>query len=588
AACERAPTHHTLAGAIRAAGMQPPASQPHHGLVLLDTHGNAQRYGYGDLWQTALGIATGLRAHGVQQGDRVLLLLPTSASYVATVCATILLGAVPCTVAAPTSSAKADEALGSLAAVASKLEARLIIAPVGVMAPLQTAPDLATYQIVTDVDLATDVPLDPALLPVIQPSDMLHIQLTSGSTSRPKGVVITHQQALANIHAITRAVDYAPQTESTLVWLPLYHDMGFVQLLLNIYYQSTLYLMTPFSFLRQPLSWLRNMSTYGIAMSAAPTFAYRTCVQKFDPAKLVGVNLATWRRAFVGAEPVPLRVVEEFAHCYAPYGLHPDTIYPCYGMAETVLATTLHQRTPAPDGHGFLQLDQIDKQVLLRDERALPVEDAAEQPTVGVLSMGQAVQGLDLAILSADGQPCADRAVGEICVRGPSVMQHYVADSAATAQALQDGWYHTGDRGYLVAGDLYVLGRIKELVIVRGRNYQPYDIEALLEQHPAVRTDYTVVFSLFNEVQGTDDVVAIIESKATPETHADLTNELQQSLQRVFGFRAHEIVIVPHGTIPRTTSGKRQRTLCREFYRTGAFARQQPATRPAEASTAAS
>lgn len=572
---ESDPNITTLADAIRAAAEFPACPSQDHGIVLLNSQGQAQSLTYTELWLAARRVASGLHARGSKPGDRVLLLLPTSDTYVITLCATILLGLVPCTVAAPTVRTKTQDGLRFLSYVYEKLDPIVVIVPAQLQHALQEHPALDTRRVVTPDELMHNTPFAVELLKEIDPAQTHHIQLTSGSTSRPKGVVLSHHNVIANIRGIGRSIDYDPHTDIILSWLPLYHDMGLIKLLKAIYYQATIMLMTPTSFLRNPLSWLRNISTYRATLSAAPTFAYGLCIRKFDPAKLTDVDLSSWRRAFVGAEPVPRSIVEEFIHRYQPYGMGESAMYPCYGMAETVLATTLPVDRQPQTQHlaQFVSCDHIDANVFCRERRAVPrpMDALQHESTLDMLGMGYPVQGLEVSIRSADDEVLPNRLVGEITVRGTSLMSEYFRDPEATAQAIRDGWYHTGDQGYMIDGELYVIGRIKELIIVRGRNYQPSDVELVIEEHEHVRKGYSVAFSIYNERRGTDDVVVIVETRAAAEQQLSIAYELQQSLQAVFGFLARDIVFVPHGTLPRTTSGKKQRLLAQEWYRASKF-----------------
>jgi acyl-CoA synthetase (AMP-forming)/AMP-acid ligase II len=573
-AVERDPAIRTLAAAIRAAAERPATGAAEPGIVLLDSRGEPQRLSHADLWVAARRTAAAIRERGAQRGDRIILMLPTGEAHLVNVCAAMLLGILPCTVAAPLTRGSAEAMSRHFSHIYQKLAPALVLVPSHLQALLQENPVLDARRIVTPEDLHHETPLAVAALPALDPGDPLHIQLTSGSTSTPKGVVLSHGNAIANLQGIARAMEFDPRADRILSWLPFYHDMGFVQLLFTLYYQSGLVLMTPSTFLRQPLSWLQEISRHRIALTAAPTFAYRLCVQKHDPAKLDGVDLSSWRRAFVGAEPVPFGILDEFTRTFRPYGLSEDTLYPCYGMAETVLATTLPMERKESPNHrfGFVAVDRIDPGQLRRDGRAAAGSDGAAPEALEVVSMGQAVAGLELRVQDADGQALPERAVGEICVRGTSLMEGYYQDPEATAAAVRDGWYHTGDRGYEADGELYVLGRIKELLIVRGRNYEPHDVEATIEEHEAVRGGYTVAFGVYNPQRGTDEVIAIVETRAAEEARPLILQEIQQSLQQTFGFIAHEIVFARHGSIPRTTSGKRQRVLSREWYVAGKFA----------------
>lgn len=554
----------TFTAALRAAAERPFDPLNPNGVTLIDSQGDV-RLSHAELWNAARATAAGLRDRGLRTGDRVLLLLPTSEAYLTTACAAMMLGLVPCTVAAPATRAASDATLRFVGDVAAKLEPSLIVVPEHLDQVVRRHPAIDAAIVALPHEFHDHGTLDARELPRIDPRQALHIQLTSGSTSRPKGVVLSHANVVANLRAIAHAIDYAPAHEAMFSWLPLYHDMGFIQMLLTIYYRAPLVMMSPSAFLRKPLVWLHNISRYRAALSPAPTFAYNLCVRKFDPDKLEGVDLSSWRRAFVGAEPVPLAVLSEFRRLYRPYGLRDDALYPCYGMAETVLATTLGVAGERADRlFGFVSHD-----------RSYAGTDAAPADAAGtaldVVGVGRAVQGLELRIVAPDGTVLPDRGVGEICVRGTSVAQGYFRDSQATAAAIKDGWYHTGDRGYLVEGELFVLGRIKEIIIVRGRNFDPHDIEALVDQDPRVRAGYSVAFGVYNAEHATDEVVVVAETRAMPAEQAEIAQAIQRCLQQAFGFGARELVFVRHGVIPRTTSGKRQRVLSRERYLAGAF-----------------
>jgi acyl-CoA synthetase (AMP-forming)/AMP-acid ligase II len=561
----------SIASALRAAAEVPIHGNHDAGVVLLDGHGKEQRLRYGDLWAAARVAANGLRAHGVGQGDRIIVLLPTSVDYVVTVCAAIIAGALPCTIAAPTTRSRAEEALRYLVPVQEKLTPALFVAQPNVRSMIAEHPAFDPARAVTPDDLQHHGAADLDTLPLLGGVDPLHIQLTSGSTNRPKGVLLRNENVIANMKAIAHAIDFMPVRDSGLSWLPLYHDMGFIQLMMAIYYQTTIVLMTPASFIRNPLSWLHNIGRFGVALTAAPTFAYSLCIRKADPEQLHGLDLHSWRRSFMGAEAVPYRVIQEFKRTFEPYGLGEHTLYPCYGMAETVLATTLPIAVQPPNRRwGFVSTDRVDAALLRSDGRAEPVGDDTGTDVLEIVGTGHAAQGLDVCVQDGAGQSLPDRMVGEICVRGTSLMAGYF-DDEATAAAMTDGWFRTGDTGYLVDGELYVLGRIKELIIVRGRNYQPDDIEDVLEQHDGVRKGYSVAFAVNNVDRGTDDVVALVETRVTGEAQTALARQIQQSLQSAFGFLADALVFVPHGTLPRTTSGKRQRVLAQQMFRDGLF-----------------
>ncbi len=270
--------------------------------------------------------------------------------------------------------ARVHDTLRYLIPVRDKLQPTLIVTTEAIRSIVATHPAFDPETIVIPNDLQKDGQVSPDSLPGVRGSDPMHIQLTSGSTNKPKGVVLSHDRVIANIQAIASAVDLAPDVDTGLSWLPLYHDMGFIQLIMAIYYQTTIVLMTPSSFIRNPLGWLHAIEQYRASLTAAPTFAYTLCVRKFDQEQSHTLDLSSWRRAFVGAETVPYRVLEDFRRTFQPYGLSEHTLYPCYGMAETVLATTLPTAGEFPNRRfGFVSVDVIDAEHVRRERYAKPV-----------------------------------------------------------------------------------------------------------------------------------------------------------------------------------------------------------------------
>ncbi len=576
-AIEDDPSITTLATALRAAAEKPIPQTVTPALVLLDGRGSEQRLTYPELWLAARKAAAGLRAHGVRQGDRVILLIPASPEYFAMVCGAIVLGALPCTIPGPTRLGNADDALQQVVPVYEKLDPAAVVVSADVRSLTESHSDIDPARVFTADELLDHAPIPPPSLPVLNGDHPLHVQMTSGSTSSPKAVVVSHNNVISNIRGMAEVIEVSPQTDSGLTWLPFSHDFGFLQLLMAIYYQGSLVIMPTLSFLRDPLSWVRTISIYRVAFSAAPTFAYAMCVRKFDRAKLEDVDLSSWRRAIVGADHISPKVLSDFAHLFQPYGLSEQSICPGYGMAETVLATTVHVEA-APRAHGasdVVNCDYVDPALLSQEGVAVRTSEVGSptEQAVQVVGVGRAIRGLEVEIRDAEDRPLPDRAAGEICVRGTSLMQGYFRDPELTEAAIREGWYHTGDRGYLDRGELYVLGRIKETVIVRGRNFEAHDIESVIEGHQGVRPDSAVAFGVYNPERGTDDVIAVVETKAVGEEQVVLTQQIQESLLRRFGFLARELILVGHGTIPRTASYKKQRLLTRSDYLEGRFER---------------
>lgn len=493
--------------------------------------------------------AAALSARGLHRGDRVAMIAASDEEYLTTLLAVLLLGAVPCAIAPPPTPSRPDSAgVAHLGAALGVLNPAMVIAQPRVAVAV-AHPVVVTYDELSDAD-----PIDLQRCSRPAPGDIHHIQLTSGSTSAPKAVLLTHGNVVHNASTIAYGTRALRGRDRVFSWLPFYHDMGFIQVLAALLYGLRVGVMTPMGFLRDPMSWLRHMSQHGSTHTAGPPFAYRAVSEAISrggaPADL---DLSALRHAYVGAEPIPLSVLSEVTERLAPLGMRTDVLVPCYGMAETVLATTVALQPCVPDVSSFGRVRVGSRP----DDHQL------------VVSCGQVVDGLELRIVSPVGALSPDGAVGDIQVRGPSVMLGYLtADGGVATPA--DGWHDTGDRGFLAEGELFVVGRHKEMLIVRGRNFPPYDIEREIDGICGAG-GVSVVFSLRDEKRARESVIAVVGTRAAADEHEELRTRIASGVRAAFGFSLDEVVLVPARTIPRTTSGKRQRLTVREAYRAGSL-----------------
>lgn len=478
--------------------------------------------------------AAALSARGVRRGDRIVMVATNTETYLTTAVAVLSLGAIPCAVAPPPTPSREDSAgVRHLRAAIEVVDPQLVITGPREAAAATTSPAL-TYDELEDTRPSRWQPV-----PAAQPGDVHHIQLTSGSTSAPKAVVLSHRNVAHNINALSHSM----QTTGGRMfsWLPMYHDMGFIQVLGALIHRSPIGLMTPLAFLRDPLSWLRHMSAHGSTVSAGPPFAYREAAKALRrlPA-MPDLDLSSVRELFVGAEPIPYSVLREFADAFAPFGLPIDTLVPCYGMAESVLATTLATRH-APAGPGNFGRVRV-----LRTDPKDPA----------LVSCGSPVDGVSIRIVD-----------GGIQISGPSVMLGYLnRDGSLTRPA--DGWHQTGDLGFLRDGELFVVGRSKEMLIVRGRNYPPYDVEQAIATIPEVDSGNAVVFSAPDPKTGAEMVIVVVGTRRATD-HAELRTAVATTIRESIGFSPDRVAVVARGRIPRTTSGKIQRIKVRELYLDG-------------------
>lgn len=497
--------------------------------------------------------AGALAEHGVGPGDRVVMVAANDQRYLTTLLAVLLLGAVPCAVAAPPTPSR-EESAG-----VQHLRAAIgVVDPMRVFGPATVAVALPTGGFISYEDLdAGDTSCEGQRFPTPnrpppRPEDIHHIQLTSGSTAAPKAVVLTHANVAHNLAVLAHAVHADNRYDRMFSWLPMYHDMGFIQVLGGLVYRAPIALMSPLSFLRDPLSWVRHMTEHGSTVTAGPTFAYRAVTDALGRASRGAgrIDLSALRHAFVGAEPVVAETLRRFNDSFAPLGLRAGALVPCYGMAESVLATTLalHEAPEAPENFGRV--------------RVVGNGNAPGR----VVSCGRPVDGMRVSIVDAAGAAAEPGEVGDIRISGPSVMAGY-QECDGTLRPPPNGWHDTGDRGFVCDGELFVVGRSKEMLIIRGRNMPPHDIERVIGEIPEVGHGQVVVFATPDEVRGRERIVAVLATGVTdPAAQHRIRTAAADRVRQVFGFSVDEIVVVPRAAIPRTTSGKIQRLKLRQAY----------------------
>lgn len=495
------------------------------------------------VFDRALRMVTGLRDHGLRRGDRVVIVGATSPDYVCVTIACLLAGIAPCAVASAFDPSDPDSAgvQHIHAAVRAVHPAATIVTDEW---QLPAAPVGAAT--LTPAQIEAAQPAGPDTLHAPEPSDIHHVQLTSGSTSAPKAALLTHRNVAAHLAVLAAATELDVEWDQVFTWLPLYHDMGFVQLLVGITSGVGLDLMTPLEFARDPSSWVRHMSARKTTLTAAPPFAYHLAASRAQRRPDPSVDLAALRQAYVGAEPIPPSVLRTFQRTFAPQGLADDVLLPCYGMAETVLATTLCLRTWPTTETSFGRV-------------RWRTFDGRE-----IVSSGTVVDGMKIELTDETGAPVEDGQVGRIRVRGEAVMAGYLGEPSAG-----DGWHDTGDLGILEDGELYIVGRTKEMLIVRGRNIPPYDIEAAIEGHKMVPGGSSVVFSLPVPDKGTEPLIAVVETKADHAQWDEVGRDVALQVRKSFGLVLSGVIVLPRGSIPRTTSGKRQRAQVKKQYLAG-------------------
>jgi acyl-CoA synthetase (AMP-forming)/AMP-acid ligase II len=555
AAKELKPVHETTLHALAAAAKLDDT----HGITLLPERddGPERQRSYRGVYQEARRIAAALSARGLAPGERVLLVLPTSIEYVSAFFGAQLLGAIPVP-AYPPFGLRVEAGLARLAHIANHAEARVCITS-KLVRPIMGELALRAPSVQEIVDVEELVKGEPPKGKRYHPrgEDPAFIQYTSGSTGNPKGVLLSHENLVANIHAIGQAMQIG-RHDVVVSWLPLYHDMGLIgTLLFSVYWRIPLVLMSPTAFLGKPLRWLRAIAKHKGTLSPAPNFAYDLCVRRIKPSERAGLDLSSWRLAMNGAEPVNLRTLTEFEAIYREYGFKREALLPVYGLAESSLAVTFN-RPGSPVRH-----EVVNRAELGNGHAVL----ASGKGTTSVVSVGTAVPGHEVLVVDEHGAKLPEREVGHIVVAGRSIMREYFRNPEATNAVLRNGWLWTGDLGYFSDGHLYVTGRAKDIIILRGKNHYAEDLERCVEGVEGVRPGGAVAFGIYDEEQATDQVVIVCETKLTDGKARDaLAQQVSAQVAEVCEVRVENVMLVAAGAVPRTSSGKKQRSLCRDLY----------------------
>jgi fatty-acyl-CoA synthase len=538
------------------------AAETARGLSILEADGRTEELSYRALLAAALHIAAALRARGFSQDDRIALVLPDVGDFIRTFFGISAAGLVPVPLFPPSQAGDIPTFGRQVRQLLSASRAAAVVTTSDIV-PLLSHRD-ASGAGLTGVPLTVDALVAEHALaaPAAVRSDATAlIQFTSGSTAAPKGVVLTHDSLFTNVSAITGPHGLsATETDVGVTWLPLYHDMGLIGMLLtSVYARANAVVMSPALFLKRPTVWLDAISRHRGTVSFAPNFAYELCLRRVKTQQIETLDLSSWRIAGCGAEPIRYDTLVAFAERFAAAGFNPSAFTPSYGLAEHSLAVTLSRNS--------LRIDTVDSERLVRDSCAVPVNGTSTVRSVRVVGCGRPFPDHAVQVVDEVGHPLPERHVGRIVARGPSTMSGYFDDEEATSETLQAGWLHTGDRGYLADSQLFVCGRTKDLIIRHGRKYYPPDLESAIAGVDGVRSSGVVVFGI-NRVEEPDQVVAVLEARASQAT-GDMIEHVRRRIRETAGLELDSVVVAPPGTIPRTTSGKVRRSEVRARFEAG-------------------
>jgi len=558
-----------------------------HLLITEETEGKERSVTltFGELYAAAQRCAAELARRGVPAGGRVALMLPTSRAFFVSYAGILLAGAIPVPIYPPFRADRIEE-------YASRQSAILRNAGVCLLLTFRQAeavarllkPRVHSLAEVADAEKLIDAadkapPPSPGALPLHltgsrarKGNDIALLQYTSGSTGDPKGVVLTHANLLANIRAIGEVVELGPG-DVGVSWLPLYHDMGLIGAWLTpLHFGLPLAVMSPLAFLRRPERWLRAFQKYGGTVSAAPNFAYELCVRKIADKDIQGLDLSSWRAALNGAEPVNPDTLNRFAERFARYGFRREAQLPVYGLAEASLAVTV-----PPLNRGAL-IDRIERETFTAQGRAVAAR-ADDASAISFVSSGKPIPRHEVRIVDSGGQEVRDRTEGFLWFRGASATSGYYQNAAATEQLLPMGpaasdgefaWVNSGDRAYRADGEIYVTGRVKDIIIKSGRNLYPHEVEELAARAEGIRKGCIVAFGQKDEASGTEKLIVVAETREREAARrAAIVAAVTEQVSQGLGLPPDRVELIPPGSIPKTSSGKLRREETKQLYLAG-------------------
>jgi fatty-acyl-CoA synthase len=566
-------------------------------LVFFEDDGEDKSLTFGELLAEAEHVEAQLTKRGIGRGDKVAIMLPTCRDFFLIFAGTLLAGATPVPIYPPFRADRIAEYAERQSAILENSEAKLLVTFREAEAVAKMlAPRVSSLEGVITAKALIESNAPAGLGPQTygRGTDLALLQYTSGSTGHPKGVMLTHGNLLANIRAIGEALEL--RTDDVGVsWLPLYHDMGLIGAwLMPLYFGLPVVVLSPLAFLSRPARWLRAFHRYRGTIGAAPNFAYELAAAKVSDEELQHLDLSSWRAALNGAEPVLPATLNRFSQRFAGCGFRREAFLPVYGLAEASLAVTIPKSGTGP------REDRVARALFERDGRAVPA--AADSPNssagadtdlISFISVGSPIPRHEVRVADTRGEDAGERVEGQLWFRGPSATQGYYKNAAATA-ALQAPetdsaetlapdagseftWINSGDRGYRADGEIFITGRVKDIIIHAGRNLYPHEIEDIVARVPGVRKGCVVAFGAADPVSGTERLVVVAETRERePGARVRLAQAITAQLSTAIGLPPDVVELVGPNTIPKTSSGKLQRDSTKKRFLSGELASAAP------------
>jgi acyl carrier protein len=535
--------------------------RPH--IQLYQDEGEGETLSYRQLKTGALRVAAGLQQRGLQPAEPVSIMLPSGPEYFFSFFGILLAGGIPVPIYPPARLTQLEDHLRRHARILENCGARTLITVSEAQRVAQLlrtqVPSLRHIVSAAELKETTATPV----LPALKPNDTAFIQYTSGSTGSPKGVVLTHANLIANIRAMGQVMQ-AGSEDVFVSWLPLYHDMGLIGAWLgSLYYAALFVVMSPLTFLARPERWLWAIHRYRGTLSASPNFGYEYCLKRLQDADLQGLDLSCWRAAFNGAEAVSPDTLEQFAARFAPLGFSATAMMPVYGLAESSvgLAFPPLQRGPL--------IDRVERDTFMQSGKAMPAS-GDDAHALRFVSSGRPLPGHQVRVVDPAGHELPERQEGRLEFRGPSSTSGYYRDAGKTRDLFHDHWLDSGDLAYMDNGEIYITGRIKDIIIRAGRNIYPHELEAAVGNIAGVRTGRVAVFGSMDPRNGTERLVVLAETRSTDSAErAKLRADINALATDLIGAPPDDVVLAPPGTVLKTSSGKIRRTASRELFEQG-------------------
>ncbi|GMQ87061.1 MAG: AMP-binding protein [Gammaproteobacteria bacterium] len=538
-------------------------------IQLCQDEGEGENLNYRQLKTGAAKVAAGLQQAGLQPAEPVAIMLPGGTDYFYSFFGILMAGGIPVPVYPPARPSQLeDHMLRHARLLANCLAITLITVPEAKkVARLLKAHVPGLKHIVTVSELMTSSVL--ATPPTLNSNDIAFLQYTSGSTGNPKGVVLTHANLLANIRVMGQAIKVSSE-DVFVSWLPLYHDMGLIGAWLgSLYYAMLLVVMPPLSFLARPERWLWTIHRYRGTLSASPNFGYEYCLKHLKDEDLQGLDLSCWRIAFNGAEPISPDTLQQFESCFANYRFPARSMMPVYGLAESSVALAFPPLNRGP------VIDQIERTTFMRSGRAKPQPDSG-QHALRFVSSGSPLPGHQIRIVDTAGHELPERREGRLEFRGPSTTSGYYRDADNTRKLFHQDWLDSGDLAYIANGEIYITGRIKDIIIRAGRNIYPHELEEAVGNIPGIRTGRVAVFGSMDTRTATERLIVLAETRSKDALEREqLRTGINTLAIDLAGAPPDEVVLAPPGTVLKTSSGKIRRAASSELFEKGEIGKHQ-------------